>query len=91
MLVGKTQMQVRGCCRNVYFACIQLLQSAAKGSAVCSLGAMLNAAHSRPASLCALKTHKPTQEFGLLPTGLSAKLGFARNPHNLDCIPGGSR
>ncbi|KAI8469633.1 MAG: amidase signature domain-containing protein [Monoraphidium minutum] len=39
-------------------------------------------------ALCVGKTQM--QEFGLLPTGLSAKLGLARNPHNPACIPGGS-
>jgi aspartyl-tRNA(Asn)/glutamyl-tRNA(Gln) amidotransferase subunit A len=39
-------------------------------------------------AICAGKTQM--QEFGVLPTGISAKLGLARNPHCQDCIPGGS-
>ncbi|GBF95943.1 fatty acid amide hydrolase-like [Raphidocelis subcapitata] len=39
-------------------------------------------------AVCCGKTQM--QEFGLLPTGISAKLGLARNPHCQDCIPGGS-
>jgi len=31
------------------------------------------------------------QEYGLLPTGISSKLGLARNPYDPNCIIGGSR
>jgi hypothetical protein len=27
----------------------------------------------------------------VLPTGIAAKLGLARNPYDSNCIPGGSR
>jgi Asp-tRNA(Asn)/Glu-tRNA(Gln) amidotransferase A subunit family amidase len=30
------------------------------------------------------------QEYGVLPTGISARLGLARNPYEPNCIPGGS-
>lgn len=97
LCVGKTQMQVRPAPALLHHTRQHRGRGGLAGllQARSSRGARATGAvaawHARPRFQLDWPHISQTQEFGLLPTGISAKLGLARNPHNLACIPGGSR